>query len=65
MSGELPAFAFATAGAIRFGRGEARRAVPDMAALGSRILLGTGATVQRAAWLVSALQSAGCVVTLC
>ncbi|WOI33762.1 iron-containing alcohol dehydrogenase [Tritonibacter scottomollicae] len=65
MSGELPAFAFATAGAIRFGRGEALRAVPDMAALGSRILLVTGATVQRAAWLVSALQSAGCVVTLC
>ena len=65
MLGELPAFAFATAGAIRFGRGEGGRAVPDIAALGTRILLVTGASVARADWLVTALQDAGCTVTLC
>ncbi|WP_420003606.1 iron-containing alcohol dehydrogenase [Arenibacterium sp. LLYu02] len=65
MLGELPAFAFATAGAIRFGRGEALRAVPDIAALGPRILLVTGASTARADWLVVALQDAGCSVFLC
>ncbi len=65
MRGELPAFAFATAGAIRFGRGEGLRAVPDIAALGPRILLVTGASTARADWLVMALQDAGCSVTLC
>jgi alcohol dehydrogenase class IV len=47
---------------IRFGRGEALEAVPALAALGARVLLVTGATPARVAWLKSALESEGVVV---
>lgn len=56
----LPAFRFATASDIRFGRGEAGRAVPDLAQLGRRILVVHGATAARARWLVDALRAEGC-----
>ncbi|MDV7143782.1 iron-containing alcohol dehydrogenase [Tropicimonas sp. TH_r6] len=55
----LPAFSFVTASDIRFGRGEARRAVPELAALGERILLVTGAEASRSDWLVEALAERG------
>ncbi|ETX30831.1 iron-containing alcohol dehydrogenase [Roseivivax isoporae] len=58
----MPAFRFATAGDIRFGRGEARAAVPDLARLGPGILLVHGATGARAAWLRDALAAEGCDV---
>ena len=57
-------FAFATAGMIRFGRGEAVRAVPALAALGRRVLLVTGATPARADWLKDALDADGVAVTV-
>lgn len=56
----IPAFSFATATEIRFGRGEARRAVADIAALGTRVLLVTGGTPARAGWLIDDLRAAGC-----
>lgn len=59
----LPAFRFATATDIRFGRGEAGRAVPDLARLGQRVLLVHGASVSRAAWLREALTAEGCTVS--
>ena len=59
----LPVFSFATATEIRFGRNEARRAVPDMACLGQRALLVHGRTAERAEWLLAALQAEGCSVT--
>lgn len=59
----LPAFTFATATEVRFGRGEARRAVPDLARLGNRVLLVHGSTASRADWLRSALEGEGCSVT--
>ncbi len=58
----MTTFAFATADMIRFGRGEALEAVPALAALGARVLLVTGATPARVAWLKSALESEGVVV---
>jgi alcohol dehydrogenase class IV len=60
----MTAFAFATAGMIRFGRGEAVTAVPSLVALGARVLLVTGATPQRAAWLKDALEAEGVAVTV-
>ncbi len=59
----LPAFRFATATEIRFGRGEARRAVPDLARLGQRVLLAHGATATRADWLHDALTAEGCMLS--
>lgn len=59
----LPAFSFATATEIRFGRGEALRAVSDLVALGQRILLVHGRNAARSLWLVEALQAAGSAVT--
>ncbi|MCR9272384.1 MULTISPECIES: iron-containing alcohol dehydrogenase [Mameliella] len=58
----LPAFSFATATQIRFGRGEAGRAVPDLAARGQRVLLVQGSTPARADWLSAALEAEGCSV---
>lgn len=58
----LPAFYFATATEIRFGRGEGRRAVPDLAGLGQRVLLVHGASAARADWLRDALIAEGCAV---
>ncbi|WP_292294353.1 iron-containing alcohol dehydrogenase [Marivita sp.] len=57
-------FAFATADMIRFGRGAAEQAVPALAALGTRVLLVTGATPARAGWLKDALEAEGVSVTL-
>lgn len=61
----LPAFSFATATEIRFGRGEARRAVTDLARLGKRVMLVHGASAARAAWLLDALKAEGCAVSTC
>ena len=55
----LPGFSFSSAGEIRFGRGAARAALPDLAALGRRVLLVTGADPSRAAWLAGALEAEG------
>ncbi len=55
----LPAFSFVTASDIRFGRGEAARSVPDLAKMGDRILLVTGAEAARADWLAEALAARG------
>lgn len=60
----MTAFAFATAGMIRFGRGEAMQAVPALAALGKRVLLVTGATPERVAWLKEALETQAVAVTV-
>ena len=59
----MTAFAFATADMIRFGRGEAMRSVPALAALGQAVLLVTGATPTRASWLKDALEGQGVAVT--
>jgi alcohol dehydrogenase class IV len=58
-------FAFATAASIRFGRGIAAGLVPEIAALGTRVLLVTGANPGRAAWLADGLRAKGCTVTPC
>lgn len=56
---------FATAGRILFGRGAAGEAAAAVSSFGSRVLLATGATPRRAAWLIDALASRGCAcVTL-
>ncbi|MFW2541377.1 iron-containing alcohol dehydrogenase [Primorskyibacter sp. 2E107] len=55
----MPAFGFATATEIRFGRGAARAAVPTLASFGGRALLVTGALPKRAEWLVQALGEVG------
>ncbi|MFD1344783.1 iron-containing alcohol dehydrogenase, partial [Litorisediminicola beolgyonensis] len=60
---KLASFAFATAGEIRFGRGEARRAIPDIAAFGARVLVVHGSDAARAAWLIDGLTEAGAQVT--
>jgi alcohol dehydrogenase class IV len=60
----MTAFAFATASMIRFGRGEAHRAVPALAELGSRVMLVTGATPSRVGWLKDALEAEGVAVTV-
>ncbi len=52
-------FAFATAGAVRFGEGAAAEAAPGIAALGRRALVICGASTARAAWLMEALEAAG------
>ncbi|WP_425099683.1 iron-containing alcohol dehydrogenase [Tropicibacter sp. S64] len=59
----MPAFVFATATEIRFGRGTARAAVPTLAGFGRRALLVTGRTPERAAWLKGSLEAQGVVVT--
>lgn len=59
----LSAFRFATATDIRFGRGQAGRAVPDLARLGKRVMLVHGASAARAAWLGEALIAEGCTVS--
>lgn len=55
----LSAFAISLPGQILFGRGEAAKAVPFLAALGSRGVLVHGASADRAAWLVRDLRAAG------
>ncbi|NBB98114.1 MAG: iron-containing alcohol dehydrogenase [Alphaproteobacteria bacterium] len=56
-------FSFATATEIRFGRGAAPRAVPDLAGLADRVLLVHGANAARSAWLRDGLIDQGCKVT--
>ena len=48
---------------VRFGRGEALAAIPDIAALGERIALVHGATAARAEPMIRALQGEGRQVT--
>ncbi|WP_371685641.1 iron-containing alcohol dehydrogenase [Tropicimonas sp. IMCC6043] len=55
----MPEFVFATATEIRFGRGAARRAIGDLAGMGQRILLVTGADASRSEWLRVGLEAAG------
>ncbi|MEW5983105.1 MAG: iron-containing alcohol dehydrogenase [Acidobacteriota bacterium] len=52
-------FDFATAGRIVFGRGTALGAADLVLDLGRRVLVVTGATSARAAWLVGALEAKG------
>lgn len=62
----IPAFGFRTASDIRFGRGEAERCLPDIAALASRVLLVRGRSVAFADRAEAALTQAGigvCTVT--
>lgn len=59
----LPAFAFATAGRIVFGRGTALDAPERIAALGTEVFLVHGRSAERAAWLVDALFASGVQVT--
>lgn len=44
---------------IRFGRGEARAAVPEITAMGKRVFLVHGRNAARAEWLAQALKAAG------
>lgn len=48
---------------IRFGRGEARAALPEIAALGQRAFLVHGRDAGRAEWLVAGLRAQGLSVT--
>src|SRR6185436_13220703 len=57
-------FEFATAARIIFGEGLLREAAPAAAQLGRRALVVTGASPERAASLITALQSAGMITTL-
>lgn len=59
----MPAFAFATATEILFGRGQAAQAPGRVAALGRRVLLVQGATPARADGLAQALAGLGCAVS--
>ncbi|WP_319529775.1 iron-containing alcohol dehydrogenase [uncultured Cohaesibacter sp.] len=52
-------FGFLTSNDIRFGRGVAKQAVPDIAALGSPLLLVHGKNGERCRWLSAALAGAG------
>ncbi len=58
----MQAFGFRTAGEIRFGRGRARAALDDIAAMGRRVLLVTGASPGRSDWMAQGLTRAGCDV---
>lgn len=55
-------FAIAEPRHIRFGRGEARAAVPDIAAMGRQVFVVHGRDAGRAEWLRQALTRAGCNV---
>ncbi len=59
----IPAFAFATAGEIVFGRGRASEAPARIAAMGRRVLLVHGRDPGRAAWLADGLRAEGAEVT--
>lgn len=58
----MSSFQFLTAADIRFGRGVAEKAVPDIAALGSHLFLVHGRDGSRADWLASALEAQGASV---
>ncbi|MFN3613452.1 MAG: iron-containing alcohol dehydrogenase [Rubrimonas sp.] len=55
-------FAFATATEIRFGAGVSAGAAAAAARLGRRVLVVTGASAERAAWLFEALEGQGLAV---
>ncbi len=55
---------FATAGQIVFGGGAAGDAAGIVSGFGSRVLVITGATPRRAAWLIDDLTNRGCTCTL-
>lgn len=55
----FPRFSLRVPGDIRFGRGEAAAAIPDMAGFGGRLLLVHGANATRVAWLADGLRQAG------
>jgi alcohol dehydrogenase class IV len=54
---------FATAGQILFGRGAAADTAGIVSGFGARVLVITGATPRRAAWLIDDLTSRGCACT--
>jgi len=54
---------FATAGQILFGRGAASEAASLVAGFGARALVVTGATADRARWLIDDLANRGCSCT--
>lgn len=56
------AFAFLTAGEIRFGRGVAAEAIGRALGFGHRVLVVHGANAMRAEWLVDGLRAAGAEV---
>ncbi|WP_108854042.1 iron-containing alcohol dehydrogenase [Albidovulum aquaemixtae] len=56
-------FAIAQPKRIRFGRGESNAAVPEVAAMGTRVFLVHGRDPSRADWLRLALKQAGLAVT--
>ena len=60
----MAGFEFATAGRILFGPGSAAHAPALALAFSRRVLVVTGATPERAAWLVEALEQQGAVCTL-
>nr|WP_194097247.1 iron-containing alcohol dehydrogenase [Marivivens aquimaris] len=57
---DIPAFAFATANEIVFGRGKARQAPPRIASLGRSVFVVTGGNTARSEWLLDALVAEGC-----
>lgn len=60
----MAGFEFATAGRIVFGPGSAAHTPAIALAFSRRVLVVTGATPERAAWLVEALEQQGAVCTL-
>ncbi|WP_432442772.1 iron-containing alcohol dehydrogenase [Marivivens donghaensis] len=58
----MPAFAFATANEIVFGRGKARQSPPRIASLGRSVFVVTGQNAARNEWLFDALRAEGCEV---
>lgn len=59
---DIPAFAFATANEIVFGRGKARQAPPRIASMGRSVFVVTGQNAARNEWLLDALEAEGCKV---
>ncbi|MFV0333132.1 MAG: iron-containing alcohol dehydrogenase [Tropicimonas sp.] len=61
---DFPNFSFATATEIRFGRGQAAAALPEVATLAERLLLVTGSQPARAGWARDGLVAQGRQVTV-
>lgn len=59
----IPAFAFATATEILFGRGQADHAASRIAAMGARVFLIRGKNPERSRKLIRELAALGCVVS--
>ncbi|MEN8657234.1 MAG: iron-containing alcohol dehydrogenase, partial [Marivita sp.] len=60
----LPTFGFATATEISFGRGTAHGSIARIATFGRHALIVTGATSDRAGWLIDGLKAAGVATTV-